>query len=142
MYHGELTMYLSGLDDASVRTLQDVPALDPFTHRFVSTPSFDPDLAADADLTIVALDAEADTWVLQDFLEDKDDSCDVIALAPAGRSAETAGLLSRLSDIWPMTCPRASSSGVSRGGSAVARSVPTLSRPPSSSRRPSIPFPA
>lgn len=82
MYHGELTMYLSGLDDASVQALQDVPALDPFTHRFVSTPSFDPDLAADADLTIVALDAEADTWVLQDFLEDKDDSCDVIALAP------------------------------------------------------------
>ncbi len=105
MYHGELTMYLSGLDDASVRTLQDAPALDPFTHRFVSTPSFDPDLAADADLTIVALDAEADTWVLQDFLEDKDDSCDVIALAPAGRSAETAGLLSRLSDIWPDDMP-------------------------------------
>ena len=105
MYHGELTMYLSGLDDASVRTLQDVPALDPFTHRFVSTPSFDPDLAADADLTIVALDAEADTWVLQDFLEDKDDSCDVIALAPAGRSAEAAGLLPRLSDIWPDDMP-------------------------------------
>ena len=41
MYHGELTIYLSGLDDASVQTLQDVHALDPFTHRFVSTPSFD-----------------------------------------------------------------------------------------------------
>lgn len=105
MYHGELTMYLSGLDDASVQTLRDIPALDPFTHRFISTPLFDPDLAADADLTIVALDAEADTWVLQDFLEDKDDSCDVIALAPAGRSAETAGLLSRLSDIWPDDMP-------------------------------------
>ena len=105
MYQGELTIYLCGLDDESVEALRGVPALAPFTHDLVSTPDFDAHQAAEADLTLVSLGMEVDTWVLQDFLEDKDDHCDVIALVASERSAETVGLLPELSDVWPDGMP-------------------------------------
>lgn len=101
MYTGELTIYLSGLDEESVQALRDVRALSPFTHRIVSTPDFDASQAADADLTLVSLGTQVDTWVLQDLLEDKEEHCDVIALASGERSAETMGLLPELYDVWP-----------------------------------------
>ena len=105
MYQGELTIYLVGLDDENVQALRAVPALAPFTHRFVSAPVFDAHVALDADLTLVSLGREVDTWVLQDFLEDKEEHCDVIALVAPERSAETMGLLPELYDVWPDGMP-------------------------------------
>ena len=105
MYQGELSIYLVGLDDENVQTLREVPALAPFTHRFVSAPVFDAHVALDADLTLVSLGREVDTWVLQDFLEDKEEHCDVIALVASERSAETMGLLPELYDVWPDGMP-------------------------------------
>ena len=105
MYQGELSIYLVGLDDENVQALREVPALAPFTHRFVSAPVFDAHVALDADLTLVSLGREVDTWVLQDFLEDKEEHCDVIALVAPERSAETMGLLPELYDVWPDGMP-------------------------------------
>lgn len=105
MYQGELSIYLVGLDDENVQALRAVPALAPFTHRFVSAPVFDAHVALDADLTLVSLGREVDTWVLQDFLEDKEEHCDVIALVAPERSAETMGLLPELYDVWPDGMP-------------------------------------
>lgn len=105
MYQGELTIYLVGLEDENVQALRAVPALAPFTHRFVSAPVFDAHVALDADLTLVSLGREVDTWVLQDFLEDKEEHCDVIALVAPERSAETMGLLPELYDVWPDGMP-------------------------------------
>ncbi len=105
MYQGELTIYLVGLEDENVQALREVPALAPFTHRFVSAPVFDAHVALDADLTLVSLGREVDTWVLQDFLEDKEEHCDVIALVAPERSAETMGLLPELYDVWPDGMP-------------------------------------
>lgn len=93
MYQGELSIYLVGLDDENVQALRAVPALAPFTHRFVSAPVFDAHVALDADLTLVSLGREVDTWVLQDFLEDKEEHCDVIALVAPERFGRDDGPL-------------------------------------------------
>lgn len=103
MYHGELTIYLSGLDTASLQTLQAIPALAPFTHRFLSSSVFDSKKACEANLVIVKLDTAAAPSELLDFIKSKNESCDVILLYPPDHTASISQLLPLLADIWPCT---------------------------------------
>lgn len=101
MYHGELTICLSGLNEANAQALQDSPALEPFTQRFVLTPSFDPKQAAQADVTIVNVTAISDMSEFQSFLETKSAHHDVIIQAHAHDFEEIKGFLPHLTDLWP-----------------------------------------
>lgn len=103
MYHGELTIYLSGLDEASSEAIQSVSALAPFTHRFLNSPAFDAKMAAESSLVIASLITEAGTEALQNFLASTDTHGDVIALVPPERTAKTLRLLPQLTDMWPST---------------------------------------
>ena len=103
MYHGELTLYLSGLDDTSLQTLQNLPAVAPFTQRFIATPSFDAEVAAAAHVIITRLETPQHIQTLERFLESASTPCDVIAIASATQSPEIMALLPHLFDLWPDT---------------------------------------
>lgn len=101
MYQGELAICFSGLDEKSIQVLQSIEPLEPFKHRFSSSPRFDVQAAACCDLVLARLDSEEDVQGLRGLIADAGGRPDVIALVSPELCANVVEALPQLFDVWP-----------------------------------------